>query len=725
MKRARWLGPAALAGLLGWLHRYLFTGQVMAGRDLFRLSIPQSVVMRERLLAGELPLWLNGARLGQPFLALLDTQVLYPPRLLLVLAFGAVWGVNLMMPLHAAIASAGAYRAARSLGATRPAAWVALAFGVTPFFARLEQMLAAICSLSWSGWVLAAAVALARRPSGRRAALLAVVFALAALSGAPETLLWQGAVALAGVLCVRWRRARRPALWVAGALALGVGLAAVTYVPGAELWWQWRVPPSEWTQSLDWSVSWPQLLSLGWLYADRPLSPDFWGPDQQLTSSLFIGTLGCALAFFAGRRRWPLLVLAGACAALSLGRHLPAAGWLIAHTPLSVFRFPVKYAFAVAFLVALLAALGAQRLAARLRRRPLASRTWLYAIAAGLALGFGTVAVLRRLPVRAGLPSGALWAMGALLAAAVVLFALRERPRRVPFALAALVFFELSGAHLLVPTLATFDPAELTRPSQLAGRLRAAGVQRLSVVLEHGEPPKGEPDAAAAESTRYVRSSRENLVPLRFLEEHLEAVEGYGFRDSWPLVQALAETNLGLYQALGVSHFLRSGGPPFEGLTELPGTRDVRVFATTPFPRGWVVQRARRLGQGPEQPLTAGPVELRTTVWLDRQSRDAEPCESQVRPTERAEERVGFEVDACAAGWLVMSDAYFPGWAATVDGRPAPVLRADRVLRAVAIDSGHHVVSLTYRPMSLVVGAGVSLVAAGILAALLRRRKVS
>jgi len=47
---------------------------------------------------------------------------------------------------------------------------------------------------------------------------------------------------------------------------------------------------------------------------------------------------------------------------------------------------------------------------------------------------------------------------------------------------------------------------------------------------------------------------------------------------------------------------------------------------------------------------------------------------------------------------VVVADAYFPGWAATVDGRPAPVLRADGAFVGVAVPAGDHHVELAYRP---------------------------
>ena len=66
---------------------------------------------------------------------------------------------------------------------------------------------------------------------------------------------------------------------------------------------------------------------------------------------------------------------------------------------------------------------------------------------------------------------------------------------------------------------------------------------------------------------------------------------------------------------------------------------------------------------------------------------------------------------AADAAVLVFSEAYFPAWRVFVDGRSAPLLRADGALLAVAVPAGTHEVVFLYLPPLLLLGAVITLLA--------------
>jgi uncharacterized membrane protein YfhO len=60
------------------------------------------------------------------------------------------------------------------------------------------------------------------------------------------------------------------------------------------------------------------------------------------------------------------------------------------------------------------------------------------------------------------------------------------------------------------------------------------------------------------------------------------------------------------------------------------------------------------------------------------------------------------------SGYLVLSEAFFPGWRAYVDGVEAPVLRANYVFRAVPLPEGARQVTFSYQPASWRLGLAAS-----------------
>ncbi len=57
------------------------------------------------------------------------------------------------------------------------------------------------------------------------------------------------------------------------------------------------------------------------------------------------------------------------------------------------------------------------------------------------------------------------------------------------------------------------------------------------------------------------------------------------------------------------------------------------------------------------------------------------------------------------AGWLVLSDSYFPGWLSYIDEQAVPLYRADYNFRAVYVPAGEHTIRFKYSPLSFRVGA--------------------
>lgn len=70
--------------------------------------------------------------------------------------------------------------------------------------------------------------------------------------------------------------------------------------------------------------------------------------------------------------------------------------------------------------------------------------------------------------------------------------------------------------------------------------------------------------------------------------------------------------------------------------------------------------------------------------------------------------RVEITTNTGSGGYLVLSDAYYPDWQATIDGEVVPIMRANSTFKAIMLPAGEHVVVFEFVPSwtwALVVGA--------------------
>ncbi|HEX6839340.1 MAG TPA: YfhO family protein, partial [Polyangia bacterium] len=138
------------------------------------------------------------------------------------------------------------------------------------------------------------------------------------------------------------------------------------------------------------------------------------------------------------------------------------------------------------------------------------------------------------------------------------------------------------------------------------------------------------------------------------------------------------------------------------------------------LPRAFVVHHATVLADDGAQARALVHLDPRADVILDAAPSPAPAGVGfeAARVTALERKRVVVEADLAAAGVLVLSDAWYPGWRVTVDGQAQPLLRADYALRGVALPAGHHVVEFTFRSRPAELGLGLSAVGILLLVAL-------
>jgi hypothetical protein len=123
------------------------------------------------------------------------------------------------------------------------------------------------------------------------------------------------------------------------------------------------------------------------------------------------------------------------------------------------------------------------------------------------------------------------------------------------------------------------------------------------------------------------------------------------------------------------------------------------------------------------------------TIALPKATNDDPRTVASAGITASSRNWVWVETENIRDGLLVLSDNYYPGWTAMVDGEPSRILRANHTMRAVEVPSGHHMVTFLFMPASFFQSFFISSVAALvialalvlplILAAVKRKRSVS
>jgi len=112
---------------------------------------------------------------------------------------------------------------------------------------------------------------------------------------------------------------------------------------------------------------------------------------------------------------------------------------------------------------------------------------------------------------------------------------------------------------------------------------------------------------------------------------------------------------------------------------------------------------------------------------LESMVRGSPPAEGrdEVKIVEYDASRVVIETTSRQAGFLFLSDAYYPGWRTRLDGQEETVYRADYLFRAVLVPPGQHIVEFTFDPVAFKIGLAVTLItgAALITAAIVSRKK--
>jgi hypothetical protein len=678
--------------------------------DQYNYFYPLYRLTAQRWLEGKLPLWNPQQLGGAPLLATAQTGAFYPPNLLYcvlsteramqVLAFAHLW-----------LAGVALYALCRVLGARPQAASIgALAYAWSSYVVATHLWPPCVAALAWFPVPLLG-FALIQRGRGSLgcacasiglAALILIGHFPLALHGLQAAAAYGAWIVLRPLRHGQIRESTRRILVLSVALLCGLLLSAPQWAPTLELTrFATRSPGGLTPEQIE------PFGPLPWSMFRVLFAPNAHGGG-------YAGALVFLLlpaAYFGKQQRAEALFftsLALIAVLIAFGSTTPFFDWYEILPGSRMFRGPLRVMCLFSLATSVGAALGAEVLWTKAGEPSSAHKQRFFPAFIALLLTLGLAWIDLNIP---------LWL---LLATALATVAACFAPLR----LQAWSFTALGGA--LVTSLALIPPApesqiwrknalkriNILQPSYTTLSSQLAG--RVIVSRSPDYPLATEPRVVAMSGLRVF----EDYEPLslrryadyasflqgsRLYDAESTTITYAGALDPWlPILHRRLLAAAGVAALVRVHREDAGNGPTLE-LDRVDGA----------LPRAYLVHgvRAAPSAESTLAAIASGTLELGAEVMLERPPPAAlrqppEPAAvgERVAIVQDEPERIVVETVLHKPGALVLLDADYPGWQATVDGEEAHIYNANYLFRAVLLPAGQHRVVFEYTPASVRLG---------------------
>lgn len=556
------------------------------------------------------------------------------------------------------------------------------------------------------------------------------------------------------------RKTFYPLLALFAAILLAVLLSAAQLLPTAEFTTQSpRSSGAERTFALTYSFwPWRLLTLLAPTFFGHPATSDYWGYANYWEDHAYLGVLPFLFALVAvwnyGMRKvwgpepvtsdepqpghyWRVVpffaVLTPLSLILAMGWNTPLYLWVFQFVPgFGFFQAPARLLIWFTVAIAVLAGVGAQSFKLTSAGR----RGWQRLLVAAGGLTSAGLAGTFILTGRSQTFLAATMTLGGWLMLSAALLLLRprktgatalSRPAKEPLwqgAVLAAVALDLVGtAWPLIPTL---PAAVFQQPIAAAELLKTQPAGYRFFVDETFDY-----DTKFKQFFRFVgfgpadpnywHSLKETLIPNVGVYADLPSSNNYDplVVGRWQrLVSMLEETSdarrARLLALMNTGYFIGDASHRVGPTLVTSGTMVIQQVAD-PLPRAYFVSQAT---YAPDEAaaiarLTAPDFDYHREVIIMEGEVKAEAKAKaeagQVTLVEDEAQQVSLRVEAPAAGFVVLTDTYYPGWQAMVDGEMVPIVPANLAFRAVAVEAGPHDIVFSYRPRSFTFGLWVSM----------------
>jgi len=659
----------------------------------------------ESLANFELPLWNPYQALGMPLLGEVHPVVLSPLRLLCSFPFGGGdFGTTLLMITQLSLAGVGAYFWLRACDRSREAA--AVAGAAYPFVGGAIGALhftttAGVTSLPW---MLLTGENFVRVPTMKNAARFSLAAAFAAYVTHPSVAFVCGMGAALYVVVRSFQKGEQTLTVLGKSVIAGVmtaSVAALILLPFLELM------RNGWTYK--------QVLEAG--VAPTDIFTHFLFPPIASVTYFpaVIVLLSIAGLFLPSRTKWACAVMF--YVALGLCFEIPGSR-ILAHIP-----FQEVFGRAYIILVACAGIVGLFANAIDLLAKHTKPLRW-SPLAILLVIG-GSIFLVHHehaWPASFAMSTleGSRVLAGVLALVVGVLLALVPSARRrlLPPLLYACIFLEVfqRTPHHIRPE-PTFDFPATSARDFLTSRLR--GAERIIATgtwASYTDLTPHVPNVGLVTHLHDIRSADPLYVErTHALLDPMSARSWYAIH-FWSYPEPRGQNGNPerlptLMEMLGVRYALsRPGAAPPLHHREVYRDETLVVYENPrAFPRAFIVHEAVHANHFEQALGVIANTDLRTTAVIDTvplpdlEAR-IEGSRESVRLTHFAPRHITIEADLASTGLVLFSDAYYPGWYATLDDEPIEILPANVAIRALRVPRGHHRIEFHYTPMSARVG---------------------
>ncbi len=498
---------------------------------------------------------------------------------------------------------------------------------------------------------------------------------------------------------------RRSLAWASTTVVFTILTSGFQTVPGYEyaklaVRWAGAVEPFEWNETIPY-----------WVHAHYSLTPSsvigILLPWATQIADIFAGIVVLSLALIAVFARWQVRSVRLFATLGMAGLLLSLGGWNLFHglfyAVLPLFqktRNPNRLVFLFSLALAILAAFGLDYLHAGLHGPLIRIVRNALLVLAGfiLALQIAAPALQKTGPD----DSLAMLGLIALLFAAV-LFAGQKASlsnRFVTVAVMALAFMELGNVSTALFRIHAPDQHETFLPN-------LSQFRDIADFLRHQPGPSRV-------------NAHEGTGAFNFGDwEGIDTLTGFGAGVTsnlhsldWPSVRT---QNL-----LAVTYTLSKQPPRSDQQLVFQGTSGVNVLRNVDaLPRVRLVHHIETVFSMKElrTRLDDASFDARNNALMIGPGPALQSCagEEQAHISKRTTNSVVIDAALPCRGMLILADTWYPGWIATVDGRPAPIYQPYLALRGVVLEGGAHHLEFHYQPASALIGAVMSVI--GILGA--------